>query len=367
MIAAVAAVAALIAAWVYFGRQAKAKTIQPEESGVVTAPAARVERMDLAKEMTIPAEFRAYVETELRAKESGYIDKMAVDFGDRVKGGQILATIEVPELQDELNNALASERRAEADYTNAHLICGRLLSVNEAHPNLVAQQDIDTATSKDLTAQAEIAEARAEASKYQTLASYTNIVAPFDGVVTHRSLDPGALVEERSDVLRVSDNYHLRLDLWVSVDYVKDIRVGDNVDVIVESLGGKKYTGTIARATWRVNDDTRTMMTEIEVANPTLELVPGMYASASLKVEKRAQTLAVPVEAVPPGPNPTVYVVNGQNEVEARRVTLGLETPTRFEVLDGLKEGELVIIGSQSQFNVGEKVQPKLMESLAER
>jgi len=92
-----------------------------------------------------------------------------------------------------------------------------------------------------------------------------------------------------------------------------------------------------------------------------------MYASASLKVEKRAQTLAVPVEAVPPGPNPTVYVVNGQNEVEARRVTLGLETPTRFEVLDGLKEGELVIIGSQSQFNVGEKVQPKLMESLAER
>src|SRR5277367_3526668 len=112
------------------------------------APAARVERVDLAKIVPIPAEFRPYVEVELHAKVSGYLDKMNVDFGDRVKAGQLLATIEVPELHDELNNALAVERRAEADFTDAHLIFMRLLAVNHDHPNLVAQQDIDTATAK---------------------------------------------------------------------------------------------------------------------------------------------------------------------------------------------------------------------------
>src|SRR5271156_396768 len=125
-----------------------ARTDAHSEDAAPTAPAARVQREDLSKIVPIPAEFRPYVEVELHAKVSGYLDKMNVDFGDRVKAGQLLATIEVPELQDELNNALAVERRAGADYTNAHLLYTRLVAVNRDHPNLVAQQDIDTATAK---------------------------------------------------------------------------------------------------------------------------------------------------------------------------------------------------------------------------
>src|ERR1700689_2628338 len=172
---AAGAVAAIIGASCKQGATTQAHS----EDQAPTAAAARVQREDLSKIVPIPAEFRPYVEVELHAKVSGYLDKMNVDFGDRVKAGQLLATIEVPELHDELNNTLAVERRAEADYTNAHLIFMRLQAVNREHPNLVAQQDIDTATAKDLAAEAAVGAAQADAGKYRTLVGYTQITAPF--------------------------------------------------------------------------------------------------------------------------------------------------------------------------------------------
>ncbi|MGD0816111.1 MAG: efflux RND transporter periplasmic adaptor subunit [Verrucomicrobiota bacterium] len=346
-----------------------ATTAAHSEDQTPAAPAARVQRENLSKIVPIPAEFRPYVEVELHAKVSGYIDKMNVDFGDRVKAGQLLMTIEVPELHDELNNALAVERRAEADFTNAHLIYIRLVAVNHDHPNLIAEQDIDTATAKDLAAEAAVGAAQADVGKYRTLVGYTQITAPFDGVITHRYVDPGALVEagtateNTQPLLEISDNYHLRLDFYVSEDYVKDISIGNTVSGSIVSMGGKPFSGKITRSSRKVNLDTRTMATEIEVANPDLTLVPGMYVNLALPVERREHALSIPIQAVPPGQMSNVYVINSQNEIEERPVTLGLETPNRFEVVSGLKEGELVLIGSRSQFSAGEKVAPKVIEA----
>ncbi|HEX3717368.1 MAG TPA: efflux RND transporter periplasmic adaptor subunit [Verrucomicrobiae bacterium] len=358
------AVAALICASCKQGAAMRANS----EDQAPTVPAGRVQRMDLSKIVPIPAEFRPYVEVELHAKVSGYLDKMNVDFGDRVNAGQLLATIEVPELHDELSNALAVERRAEADFTNAHLIYSRMMSVNHDHPNLVAQQDIDTAAAKDLAAQAAAGAAQADVGKYRTLVSYTQITAPFKGVITHRYVDPGALVEagmsseNTQPLLEISDNYHLRLDFFVSEEYVKDIFVGNTVSGTVVSMGGKPFSGKITRASLKIDPDTRTMATEIEVANPDLTLVPGMYVNLELPVEHRERALSIPIQAVPPGQMSSVYVINSQNEIEERPVTLGLETPDRFEVVSGLKEGDLVLIGSRSQFSAGEKVAPKVID-----
>jgi len=334
-----------------------------------TAGVAKVTREDLFKEVTIAAEFRPYEEVTLHAKVSGYVSKMNVDFGDKVKAGQLMATLEVPELQDELVNARAMEQKAEADYTNAHLIYTRLQSVNRDHPNLVAQQDLDTAEANELTTSAAIAAAKANVEKFQTMVSYTQITAPFDGVVTHRYADPGTLIQAGTSsdtqalpLVRVSDNYRLRLDFPVTVDYVKDVQLGDSVAVRVDSLNDKTFTGTISRFTHDVDDNTRTMITEIEVPNPNLELMPGMYATVVLKVEKRLQVLAVPTEAVAGGKTPTVYVVNHDNQIEERAVKLGLETPDKYEVLSGLNEGDLVVIGNRAGFQVGQKVEPKLIE-----
>lgn len=336
-----------------------------------TVAAARVVREDLYNELAIPAEFRPYEEVELHAKVSGYVDKIDVDFGDRVKSGQLLAQLEVPELKDELDGARATQQRAEADYRGAHLIYMRLLSVQQANPTLVAQQDLDAAEAKDSSTKAAIAVAKADVNKYETLLSYTRITAPFDGVVTHRYADPGSLIQagtasdtQSLPLVRLSDNYRLRLDFPVSIANIQDIHVGDEVEVKVDSIN-RTFMGKITRTTQKANEDTRTMMTEVEVPNPNLELVPGIYASVMIKADKHSQALAIPIQAVPPGQTATVYVINSQNEIEERQVKLGIDTPDYYEVVSGLKEGEWVLLGSRSTVKVGEKVQPKPSSSLA--
>ena len=357
-----------IPVWRAVTAHAKVQTSPVPAVQALPVAVARVTRQDLYTEKSLPAEFRPYLQVELHAKVSGYLQQIDVDIGDRVKAGQLLARLEVPELQDELHNVIATEQKAEADYTNAHVMYQRLAAVNtKAHPNLVPQQDLDTAEAKDRTTFAAIAAAKAEVEKYQTLMSYTRITAPFDGLVTWRYADPGALIQagtasdtQSLPLVRLSDNYRLRLDFDVSVDDVKDIHLGDPVDVRVDSLGGKVLTGTISRTTEKVTDATRTMTTEIDVPNPNLEVVPGMYAIVSFKPQRRPKALAIPTEAVTADNKPLVYVVNSSKQIEERAVTLGLETPTSWEVLSGLKEGDLVLISDRSKVRPGQKVEAKL-------
>jgi RND family efflux transporter MFP subunit len=266
---------------------------------------------------------------------------------------------------------MAAERRAEADYRDMHLAYTRLVAVNKEHANLIAQQDLDTAEAKDATTEGALAAAKADVEKYQTLWGYTRITAPFGGVITKRYADPGALIQagtasqtQAMPLVRLADNTLLRLDFPVTVDYVHNIRLGSSVNVRVESLGGRTFDGKIARFTNKVDDSTRTMIVESEVKNPTLELVPGMYATVTLKVDERPHALAIPIEAVPQGAK-TVLVVNSRQQVEERHVTLGLETPAKYEVLSGLHEGDLVLVGNPGQLVAGQRVQPKLTEPLA--
>jgi RND family efflux transporter MFP subunit len=250
---------------------------------VPTVPVAKTQRETLSKEISIPAEFRPYTDVEIHSKVSGFVKSMKVDIGDRVRPGQLLAELEVPELKDDLDHAIATRVRAEAEYHDAHLAYTRLLAVNKEHPNLIAQQDLDTAEAKDATADGARQAAKADVGKYTTLFGYTRITAPFGGVVTHRFADPGALVQagttsqtQAMPLVRLADNTLLRLDFPVSVDYVTSLRVDVPVDVRVDSLGGRVLHGKIARLTGKIDDSTRTMIAEVEVANPKLELVPGM-------------------------------------------------------------------------------------------
>lgn len=340
-------------------------SMRPGPGAPPSVAVARVTREDLARLLTLPAEFRPKTEVELHAKVTGYVDRMNVDFGDRVKAGQLLATLEVPELYDQLRNAAALWERAGADATNAEQIRLRLEAVNREHPNLVAPQEMDTARARAGAAQAAAQAARAEVEKFETMTNFTRITAPFAGVITRRSADPGALVAAGTagtgpdgPLLRLSDNYQLRLDFEVTVDYVQYIHAGSVVTARVDSLGGRVVNGVITRFSSRVNPETRTMLVEMEVPNPDLLLVPGMYAAVTLPVEQHARTLAVPISAVSGGRNPVVYRVGGNGELEARPVRLGLETPERWEILEGLREGDQVVVGRPPVVPAGEKVTP---------
>jgi len=184
-----------IPVWRLVGSLKPARAAAPPAATAPAVAVARVSREDLYNQITIPAEFRPYEEVELHAKVAGYVKEINVDFGDRVTAGQLLATLEVPELNNELDRALAAQRKAEADYKDAHLIFTRLQAVEREHPNLVAQQELDTSEAKDRTTEATIAGAKAEVERYQTLLAYTRITAPFDGVITHRYVDRGALIQ----------------------------------------------------------------------------------------------------------------------------------------------------------------------------
>ena len=340
--------------------------------GVIPAVAvAKVDREDLFKEITIPAEFRPYNEVDVHAKVSGYVKQINVDIGDKVKPGELLAVLELPELQDDLDHAIAAQQRAAADYKDAHLSYTRMIEVNEEHPNLIAQQDLDTAEAKDATAQGALAGARSDVQKYRTLWSYTRITAPFGGVITKRYADPGALIQagtasqtQAMPLVRLSDNNLLRLDFPVSVDYVRGIKLDAPVSVQVDSLGNRSYEGKIARFSNKIDGSTRTMIVEMEVPNPTLELLPGMYANVTLKVDQRANAVAIPVEAVPPG-GKSVLLINTAHQVEERAVSLGIETPSKYEVLSGLEEGDLVMVGNPEQVTPGQKVEPRITAALA--
>jgi RND family efflux transporter MFP subunit len=359
--------AAIVIARSWHARAARANA--PDAVPVVAV--ARVDRADLSREITIPAEFRPYAEVELHAKVTGYVKELKVDIGDRVKAGQLLAVLEVPELTDELDHAVAAHQRAQADYREAHLAYTRLVTVNKDHPNLIAQQDLDSAEARDAIAQGALGAAKADVDRYRTMVAYTRITAPFAGVITKRYADRGSLIQagtasntQAMPLVRVSDNALLRLDFPVSVDYVSGIRLDAPLSASVDSLGGRVFTGKIKRFSNKVDDSTRTMVVEMEVPNPSLELVPGMYATVTLNIEDRPHALAIPIEAVPSG-GKRVLVVNSAHRLEERPVILGLETPARYEVLRGLNEGDLVMIGNPAQLAPGQKVEPRISAPLA--
>ena len=353
-----------------------------EHPAVLVAP---VERKDLVKRFDIAAEFKPFREVALHAKVTGYVQELKVDIGDRVKEGEVLATLEVPELGDDLRKARAAAERArqeaartKASYEDAHLAFTRLTEVMKQHENLVAQQDIDEARARDATAEAAhvaaeaaIKEADANVTRIGDLVAYSRITAPFDGVITERYADPGALLGAGTSttggaLVRVSQMNPLRLVLPLPEAVVPRVHVGDTVSVSVDALQ-RKITARIARASDRIDTDTRTMHVEVDVQNPDLSLAPGMYATVSLTLDARDRALSIPIESIGSrqGAEAAVLVVGSDHRIEARKVKLGLETPRRVEVLAGLDEHDYVVTGNRSAYAAGETVVPRLADGSA--
>jgi RND family efflux transporter MFP subunit len=354
----------------------------PAPADLLSVAVAKVTREDMAQEQIFEAEFRPYQEIDLHAKVAGFVQSITVDIGDRVKAGEILATLEIPELKEDLERTVAMELRNEKDvneakakYEDAHLAYTRLAAINESKPNLVAQQDLDTSQAHDHAAESaldsakqQVEVARAEVNKLKAVADYCKITAPFSGVITKRFADEGALVQGgvtpsgmAMPLVRLSQNDRLRLDFPVSVSYVQRIHAGDPVAIRIPALG-RTLTGVISRFARKVDTDTRKMWAEVDVPNDDLSLTPGIYADAAMKLDHREKVLTIPVEAVPNRKTATVFVLNQRNEIEERPVTLGLETANKVEVVAGLIENDLVMIGSRAEVKPGQKVEPKLME-----
>jgi RND family efflux transporter MFP subunit len=395
------AVVALLAAMNSCARSGGAEGTKPI-TDTPTVAVVKATRTDLSSGLVLTAEFAPYQEIDVMAKVSGYIRQINVDIGSRVQEGQLLATLEIPEMRDDLTRAaaaieeanaeLATARdelqRAESAHDMAHVSYSRVLDVSKREPGLVPQQEVDEVHSRDLVAEAQVAGAKshitaceqrirvsqAEQGHAETLYQYAVITAPFTGVVTKRYANTGSLIQagtasqtQAMPVIRLSENGRLRLALPVPESAVPLVHLGEPVDVKVSALN-RTFPGVVARFSDKVDESTRTMRTEVDVQNPTLVLVPGMYAEVDLITEQHKNTLSVPIEAVDgSGDSAQVYSVRPSGAIHVVPIRLGIETARTVEVRSGdLKEGDSVVVGSRSGLKDGSVVQPKTITLAAD-
>ena len=390
-----------IGVWRWMARtptEAESPMHAAREAGAIPAAVARVERTDLVNTLTISGEFKAFQDVDVHAKVAGYIRKIYVDVGDHVQEGQTIAELEIPELAAQLSGADAAARaaqqqirraegevqRAQSAHGAAHGAYERLKQAAAARAGLVAQQEVDDAQAKDLGSEAQVSSAEAELAgakqqmevaqanqrQFSALAGYTRITAPFAGVVTNRFADTGALVAAGTSssaqaiaVVRLAQVSKLRLVVAIPESASAQIRLGEAVKVHVDALH-REIEGKVARFAASLDQQTRTMETEIDFENRDGQLLPGMYAETKLTLRGKKDALTVPLEAVSRNGNDgTVLVLNGRNEIEEKHVAVGMEDSARIEIVSGVNEGDRVVVGNRSQYRNGDRVQPSAMEA----
>ncbi len=369
------------------GRVQTAAASTPRSAAVAIA-----KRQPISNQLSIAGEFIPYQDVQIHAKVAGYIKKINVDIGDHVKTGEVLAVLEIPELvaqvdeasaavhhaEEEIQRAHSDVSRAEADGVALHSNAERLVNTDKVRPGLIAQQELDDATAKDRASQAQVDAsksalaaarqqlevAKANYQHYSALSNYAQITAPFDGVVTWRFSDTGALVQAGtsgagSPVVTVAQINVLRLRIPVAESLAAKIRTGDEADVVVQATG-EHFTGKVKRFTNSLDPSTRTEQVEIDVPNPDYHLQPGMYANVRLSANTRNDALTIPIEAIQRGENhDSVMLVDSENKVQPREVKIGIESPNSVEILSGLNPGDRVIVGNLGAFQPGEVVKPK--------
>jgi RND family efflux transporter MFP subunit len=379
------------------GGKVEARDPADASSADVSVGVVKIGRKNLGRTLTLSSELVPYQETDVYAKESGYVKDLNVDYGSRVRKDQVLATLEIPELQsqlkqddaaiknasDQITHAQNEVSRMEATHNALQLQFDRLNGVAKSKPGLVAQQEVDDSEGKALSSAAQVesaksnlastqsllAAAQAKREHDQVLFDYAKILAPFAGIVTQRYANLGTLMQagtssstQAMPLVRLSEDDRFRLVIPVPESYVRYIHIGAPVSVMVPSLN-RTFPGTVARFSVDVKEDTRTMHTEVDVMNPDRILLPGLYAQATITLEQKGNAIFLPLQALnQENGKTTVFVVDSSNKVESRAVVAGIQTATDAEVVSGLREGEMVVVSDRSSLKPGEAVRPQIIE-----
>jgi RND family efflux transporter MFP subunit len=333
-------------------------------------------RVAVVQRLQTNATLAAFEETDLFAKVSGYLSDVRVDIGDHVKAGQVLAVISVPEMENELAEdkaQLDSKRRSletaerQVDHNQANitlqdltlkrqelLFKGRDIAdqtLDEARANAdIAKADVGVAEANRAFAAAQVNLAVATVERIKTLLAYSQIVAPFDGVVARRLVNRGDLVQAATStrttpLFTVQRIDTIRVFCDVPENDVPHLHIGDSAIVKPYGFEGKPFVGNVTRFSLRLNPETRNMRTEIDLPNPKERLYPGMYAEVSLEMNRRPDALTVPAAAVgSDGVGNFVYTIT-DNRITRLAINIGLTDSGRTEVTGGLsKETPVVTI-----------------------
>jgi RND family efflux transporter MFP subunit len=359
---AVIAVAALLVTGIWSrvraGSALRAETVQAAIPAVsVVSP----KRSAPADEIILPGNVQPFITSPIYARTNGYLRKWYFDIGAHVKQGQLLAVIETPEVDQQLEQARSNLLTAQANLELASITKTRYQGLLKS--NAVSQQDVDNAVGT-YNANAAIVEAdKAAVQQYSALVSFEKVYAPFDGVITARNTDIGDLINSGSSSNVKTDLFHIaqpgKLRVYVNVpeEYSQGIKSGMTADLSLAEFPGRKFQGQLVRTAEAINMTTRTLLIEIDVDNPTGTLLSGSYAEVHLAVPTHASTFLLPVNALLFRTEGLRVGIVRDGKVVLSAVTPGHDFGSQIEIVSGLNPADQIIVNPPDSIVSGQQVQ----------
>jgi RND family efflux transporter MFP subunit len=318
------------------------------------------QRGQSSSDLTLPGMIQAFSQSPIYARVDGYVRTWHVDIGAHVTKGQLLAEIDAPEVDQQLNQARAMLKQAETSLGLAEVTAPRYQELIKT--NSVSQQEVDQ-NNQNLAAQtANVQAATAAVNRLEQMQGFEKIVAPFDGVITQRKTDFGDLVNAGNagvgrELFQISQNNIVRVFVTVPEEFSKQVRPGTKASMDLTSLPNRHFAAAVTRTTDAIDPNSRTLTVELDVPNPSGELLPGAYANVHFQLPLKVVPLVLPASTILfQAEGPQVGVVNRQNQVELRRVTLGHDFGDTIEILTGVRPADAVIANPPDSLTIGMRV-----------
>jgi RND family efflux transporter MFP subunit len=339
----------LLAVWGIFSRLSARDALekQAQSAAIPTVTVVHPKQGPASTKLVLPGTVTAYYEAPIYARTNGYLRTWYTDIGTNVKKGQLLAEIETPEVDQQQHQAQADLATAQANYELAH-------TTNERWKGLLAtqsvsQQDADERAGDDAAKKAAQQSAAANLARLNELESFKRVLAPFDGVVTQRNTDIGALINAGetpgSALFRVADTHRLRIYVSVPQPYSAGIHVGLEAGLEFADHPGQRYVATVANTARALDAVSRTLQVELQIDNSKGELLPGSYAQVYFDLAGTANALRIPVNTLLfRAQGLQVAVLDDQQRVTLKNITEGRDFGTEIEVVAGVSPGDTLVL-----------------------
>jgi RND family efflux transporter MFP subunit len=330
-------------------RTHSAKALAAETQAAASEPVAifHASQGNATEELVLPAMLQAYDESPVYARVNGYVSKWFTDIGTHVQAGQLLALIDAPQVDQQLVQARASLNQARATLSLANVTTKRYQDLITS--NSVSQQELDNNLQNQSVQDANVQSASAQVAWLEQEQKYEKIVAPFDGVITERRTDIGDLVNAGNggvgtELFRVSRISTMRIFVSVPETYSEQISNGMKVNVELTALPGQFFSGTVTRSDHAINAQSRTLLVEVDVPNPSGKLMPGAYAQVHFALRSPVRPLIVPTGSLLfQAAGPQVAIVNSKNQIELRKVVLGKDLGGSMEISNGITARDQIV------------------------
>ena len=364
-IALVAVVSAFGAAWLFgvVPRQKAREALAREtrELAIPTVAVLQPERGDGSADLVLPGNLQPHAETAIHARASGYLKRWTAEIGTAVKAGDLLAEIDIPEVDAQLQQARADLATARVQFEQAQRTSSRWQEL--VRTGAVTAQDAETALSTMRARRSAMDAAQQNVARYEKLQSFRKVVAPFAGVITARNADIGDLVDAGSgsgtarELFRLSATDRLRVQVNIPQAAARAAVPGTAAEISLAEFPGRKFAGRLVRTARSIDRSSRTLLAEVDVDNAAGELLPGAYAQVRLKLPSGSTALVVPVNTLLfRAEGPQVAVVGKDGRIALRSVTIGRDFGTRVELLSGLDPADAVVVNPSDAIAAGTQV-----------